>query len=45
MGPGGIQIGAPLKDFQGVLTGVPVYVGDGTPLAATSTKPDAARRP
>jgi circadian clock protein KaiC len=26
--PGGISVGEPLKDFRGVLTGVPVYSGD-----------------
>ena len=25
--PGGIEVGEPLKDFQGVLTGVPTYLG------------------
>jgi circadian clock protein KaiC len=24
LGPGGIQVGEPLRDFRGVLTGVPV---------------------
>ena len=28
----GIQLGAPLQDFQGVLRGVPQYVGAGDPL-------------
>jgi circadian clock protein KaiC len=28
----GLTIGGPLEDFQGVLRGVPVYVGQGTPL-------------
>ena len=27
LGPGGLQLGRPLTDFQGVLTGVPVYRG------------------
>lgn len=27
IGPGGLQLGEPLSDFQGVLTGVPVYRG------------------
>jgi circadian clock protein KaiC len=27
LGPGGLQLGEPLTDFQGVLTGVPVYRG------------------
>lgn len=30
--PGGIRIGKPLKDFQGVLTGNPVYAGSVGPL-------------
>jgi circadian clock protein KaiC len=29
---GGVSIGPPLRDFQGVLTGVPVYSGDPAPL-------------
>ena len=28
----GLEIGAPLENFQGVLTGVPTYIGDGTDL-------------
>ncbi len=28
----GLQVGPPLRDFKGVLTGVPDYVGDGGPL-------------
>lgn len=28
----GLTIGEPLREFQGVLTGVPVYRGDGAPL-------------
>ncbi len=28
----GLQIGAPLTDFQGVLTGVPTYVGAATDM-------------
>ena len=27
-GEGSIHVGEPLKDFEGVLTGVPTYVGD-----------------
>jgi len=27
MGAGGIKVGAPLTEFEGVLTGVPRYVG------------------
>lgn len=33
LGQGGLQIGAPLKDFEGVLTGLPTYRGE-TPLLA-----------
>lgn len=32
IGARGLTIGAPLDGFQGVLRGVPVYVGEGTPL-------------
>jgi circadian clock protein KaiC len=31
---GGLRLGAPLKDFQGVLAGVPTYVGATGPLLA-----------
>jgi circadian clock protein KaiC len=31
-GGGGIQIGEPLVEFQGILTGVPTYLGQGAPL-------------
>jgi circadian clock protein KaiC len=34
-GPGRIQIGKPLAEFQGVLTGVPRYVGGSEPLLET----------
>jgi hypothetical protein len=29
MSPGGISVGPPLTQFQGVLTGVPAYLGGG----------------
>src|SRR5690242_3602910 len=32
VGKGGLVVGAPLSEFQGVLTGVPRYVGNLTPL-------------
>jgi circadian clock protein KaiC len=32
MGPKGLSFGAPLEEFQGVLRGVPTFVGSGTPL-------------
>jgi circadian clock protein KaiC len=28
----GVEVGEPLKEFQGVLTGVPEYVGKSSPL-------------
>ena len=28
--PNGIEVGAPLRDFRGVLAGTPVYLGDGS---------------
>ena len=31
-GPGGVRVGDPLTQFQGVLTGVPRYVGPASPL-------------
>jgi circadian clock protein KaiC len=34
IGPDRIQVGAPLKEFQGILTGVPQYVGSLKPLIA-----------
>jgi circadian clock protein KaiC len=32
IGQGGIDVGEPLSDFRGVLTGVPAYVGEEQPL-------------
>jgi circadian clock protein KaiC len=32
VGKGGLNVGEPLRDFQGVLTGVPTYMGNVTPL-------------
>jgi circadian clock protein KaiC len=32
VGPGGLRVGEPLRDFQGVLTGVPSYTGNAAPL-------------
>jgi circadian clock protein KaiC len=32
VGKGGLHVGDPLRDFQGVLTGVPTYVGKSGPL-------------
>ena len=32
LGPGGVQVGKPLREFEGVLTGVPKYRGKAEPL-------------
>lgn len=32
LGPGGVVVGPPLSEFQGVLTGVPTYTGEPGPL-------------
>ncbi|HJQ20897.1 MAG TPA: ATPase domain-containing protein [Gemmatimonadaceae bacterium] len=32
VGPGGLRVGEPLREFQGVLTGVPEYYGGASPL-------------
>jgi circadian clock protein KaiC len=29
---GGVRVGEPLREFHGVLTGVPTYRGNGAPL-------------
>jgi circadian clock protein KaiC len=34
LGPGGVLVGEPLRDFDGVLTGVPRYSGPAKPLLA-----------
>jgi circadian clock protein KaiC len=31
---GGVQVGPPLKHFQGILTGTPTYIGERKPLMA-----------
>lgn len=36
LGPGGIHVGAPLREFEGVLTGVPRYRGQVDPLLKES---------
>jgi hypothetical protein len=33
---GGIHVGAPLRDFRGILTGVPIY--EGPPTSFTDTE-------
>jgi circadian clock protein KaiC len=36
---GGLRVGAPLTDFQGVLTGVPQYFGPKDPLLTAQAPP------
>lgn len=38
LGPGGVMVGEPLRDFEGVLTGVPHYKGASHPLLQKDTK-------
>jgi circadian clock protein KaiC len=38
LGPGGIQIGQPLREFRGVLTGVPVFEGEPAPANLERSK-------
>jgi circadian clock protein KaiC len=40
---GGLNVGAPLRDFQGVLTGIPNYVGNTVPLMDDGHEPPAAK--
>jgi circadian clock protein KaiC len=39
VGRGGLQLGEPLRDFQGVLTGVPHYSGESGPLMDEVARP------
>ena len=39
--PGRIRVGEPLRDFHGVLTGVPMYTGTTSPLLRTDGSGDA----
>jgi circadian clock protein KaiC len=39
LGPDRIQVGEPLKQFQGILTGVPQYVGSAKPLLSDDQPP------
>jgi circadian clock protein KaiC len=41
IGHGGLRVGPPLHEFQGVLTGVPQYVGSAGPLMSTRDGPTA----
>jgi circadian clock protein KaiC len=40
MSGGGISVGEPLKDFQGVLTGVPTSINEPRPLFKPGNKPE-----
>ena len=37
---GGLSVGRPLREFQGVLTGVPKYIGGSVPLMRDTEEPD-----
>jgi circadian clock protein KaiC len=41
---GGLKVGAPLRDFQGVLTGVPQYFGQAEPLLVPEARSDGRKR-
>jgi circadian clock protein KaiC len=42
LGSGGLQVGPPLRDFRGIFTGTPTYVGSRTPLMmGAESDPDA----
>ncbi len=42
--PGGFRVGEPLTAFHGVLTGVPIYEGERSPLLGAQRQPDRAPR-
>jgi circadian clock protein KaiC len=44
IGPGGLQLGRPLTDFHGVLTGVPVYRGSVTGLMGEDEGKDGDKK-
>lgn len=43
IGGSGLQLGEPLRQFQGVLTGVPTFSGEAKTLMASQTDPDTTR--
>lgn len=43
IGSSGLQLGEPLRQFQGVLTGVPTFSGEAKTLMASETDPDSSR--
>jgi circadian clock protein KaiC len=42
LGEGGVQVGPPLKQFRGIFTGTPSFIGEPTPLM---TEPNNAAGP
>jgi circadian clock protein KaiC len=44
VGIGGLRVGEPLRDFQGVLTGVPSYTGPKQPLMRDDTNQPRSRK-
>jgi circadian clock protein KaiC len=44
IGTDGLQVGEPLREFQGVLTGVPNFAGEGKALMASPSTPEINRR-
>jgi circadian clock protein KaiC len=44
IGTGGLQVGEPLREFQGVLTGIPNFAGEGKALMASPSTPEINRR-
>jgi circadian clock protein KaiC len=44
IGGGGLLVGDPLRQFQGVLTGVPTFVGEGATLMASRTGAQGTER-
>lgn len=43
VGPGGLEVGASLAQFRGVLTGVPTYIGESAPLMGHDARRADAR--
>ena len=43
IGSNGLQLGQPLREFQGVLTGVPMFSGEGKTLMASMSDADVPR--
>lgn len=40
LGPGGVNVGESLRDFEGILSGLPVYKGETAMLSASGIAPD-----